>query len=533
MNKIFISCKESIIENNRCFYGSFSIGPFTETQSLTIGNALRRTLLSECSGLAIISVLIEDVTHEYSTLPGVRDSVLDILLNLKEIVFKKTTNPWFFYKQKGISSVYNSIGASFFKPMVAYLKVKGPGIVRAKDLRLPPFIQLVDPDQYIATLSENGVLNMKVIIMEGKNYIIQKNTEFIDYSFIKKRRTLFNNLKELLNKSSVASKPNLKKTMDLKTALNVEQFTPSKTKQIKHNDDMNYQFFHSFKNAAPLNIDAVFNPIKKVNYIIEVNDNKMVDHSNEKYTFIDEISKFMESSDLYKRNFPFLSETYSSLLPETKLNPTKSNLDKNILKNKQFLTELIDYIEEYSKEELWTYSRSLHPLRKEGLLHTVMLEIWTNGSIHPREALSLAFSKLTNLFLNFEKTKIFYPMYKDISSYKKCLNNLSTNSNINLILSDTQKNSGNQKSLMTNSSLSRSEDTNYSLTEQSSGSETTEKLDISILNLNLRAYTNFKRANINTIKDLLDFIPSVTKDKLLNDFNIDGPTVEILLKLLK
>ena len=160
MKKIFISCKESIIENNRSFYGSFSIGPFSETQSLTIANTLRRTLLTECPGLAIISVLIEDVTHEYSTLPGVRDSVLDILLNLKEIVLKKDTNPWLLYKKDGISSVYNSVGSSFFKPMIGYLKVKGPGVVRAKDLRLPPFIKIVDPDQYIATLSENGILNI-------------------------------------------------------------------------------------------------------------------------------------------------------------------------------------------------------------------------------------------------------------------------------------------------------------------------------------------------------------------------------------
>ena len=92
MEKIFISCKESRIVNNRSFYGCFYLGPFDAGQSLTIGNALRRTLLSECTGIGIVSVIIENVHHEYTTLPNVRDSILDILLNLKEIVLKKKKN---------------------------------------------------------------------------------------------------------------------------------------------------------------------------------------------------------------------------------------------------------------------------------------------------------------------------------------------------------------------------------------------------------------------------------------------------------
>ena len=87
-NEFFIYCKESRIENNRSFYGSFSLGPFDAGQSITIANALRRTLLSELKGLAITSAEIEGAFHEYSTLPGVRDSILDILLNLKDIVLK-------------------------------------------------------------------------------------------------------------------------------------------------------------------------------------------------------------------------------------------------------------------------------------------------------------------------------------------------------------------------------------------------------------------------------------------------------------
>nr|UZA61465.1 RNA polymerase alpha subunit [Hyalogonium fusiforme] len=482
MNKVFISCKESRIENNKSFYGSFYLGPFNEGESLTIANALRRTLLSECPGLAIISVLIEDVNHEYSTLSGVRDSVLDILLNLKEIVLKKSKNPWLNYKPNGVCSVYNQVGSSFFKPVVGYLKVKGPGIVRAKDLRLPPFIQCVDPDQYIATLSENGSLNMKFVIMEGKSYIIQKAKDFVDYSLVKKRRLLLKQLKDLMM-SRLAVSPStcpmapsngtLGHSIDLKEAVNYELFhsrlayskysrdgkdaqlhgvsaaegglasglirplpchgtfrakslAPSLKAPMKGSSKPKpftaplskgtFPIGNAFKNASALNIDAVFSPIKKVNYIIEVSDNKIVNlNYHDKYSFMTYISTLIESGYFYKKNFPFLTTAFSPYYNA-----------QNALKEKKFMQDLMQYVETYSTEELWSSSRSLHPLRKEGALHTVILEIWTNGSLHPREALSMAFSHLTELFMNLEKTKVFNPIYKDVSSYKKCLNTLPT-----------------------------------------------------------------------------------------------------------
>ena len=181
---MFISCKESRIENNRSFYGRFHLGTFEPGQSLTIANALRRSLLSDCVGVAIISLKIENVYHEYSTLPGVKDSILDIILNFKEIVLKKIKNPlqgFQGYKNKGICSIYEQIGSTFFKPMIGYLKVQGPGIVTAKDLRLPPFLQCVDPNQYIATLADDGFLNVKFVVMEGKSYFLQKPTKFSNF----------------------------------------------------------------------------------------------------------------------------------------------------------------------------------------------------------------------------------------------------------------------------------------------------------------------------------------------------------------
>jgi DNA-directed RNA polymerase alpha subunit len=447
MNKLFISCKESRIENNRSFYGCFYIGPFDEVQSLTIANALRRTLLSDCTGLGITSVTIENANHEYATLPGVRESVLDIILNLKEIVLKKTANActppfgtgigarhWSTYKNKGISSIYEQVGTSYFRPVIGYLKVKGPGVVRSKDLRLPAFVQCVDPNQYIATLADDGFLCMKFVIMEGKGYLIQKNDTFVDSTLVNKRRELLNQLKELTqktlplpseNKGNSLSSPLKRETIEESKAINPNTTVPSqslgfvspleiqaqqrenfKLKKLKKSallqkssifDSSDKQ--NLFMNATPLNIDTVFNPVTKVNYIIEANDNYLVDSLHKKTTFIDEISSLLESSKYLKTNFPFLNNVISS---ETI--------------NEKEITNIIDTL---STSEFNFLANFLHPLKRESTPHTILLEIWTNGSLHPRDALSIGLNNLTSVFLNLTNTKVYNPIYTSTALYKK------------------------------------------------------------------------------------------------------------------
>lgn len=197
LENLTLCCIESRIENNRNFYGRFQLGPFETGQGLTVANALRRTLLSELSGLAIVAVEIEGARHEYSTLPGIRESVLDILLNLKQIV---------------LTSRFQ-----IHQPQFGYLQVQGPGIVKAGDLKLPLSIQCVDPEQYIATLSYDGVLNIKFFVCQGKNYVS------------------FSNLTGELQETAL-----------LKTL---------KTQFVK--------------NSNLLPIDAVFMPVNKVNYLLE------------------------------------------------------------------------------------------------------------------------------------------------------------------------------------------------------------------------------------------------------------------------
>ena len=201
-----MSCKEIRIEPTvpKLYYGCFYIGTFKNGQALTVANALRRTLLSEISGLAITGVQIDGVLHEYSTLPGIRETVLDILLNLKEIILKKT------------------IQHPLKKTQIGYLNARGPGPVRASDLKLPPMIQIVDPEQYIATLSGEGNLNVRLIIEEGKEFMTLKKTFSFD-----------------------------------------------------SNDNQN------LKNTKFLSIEAIFSPIKKVNYIIESKGSESLQPANE------------------------------------------------------------------------------------------------------------------------------------------------------------------------------------------------------------------------------------------------------------
>nr|YP_009106113.1 alpha subunit of RNA polymerase [Paradoxia multiseta]AIT94952.1 alpha subunit of RNA polymerase [Paradoxia multiseta] len=151
MEHLVLSCLESRLEENGSIYGRFLLGPFKVGQGTTIGTALRRTLLSELQSLAITAAEIKGATHQYSSIPGVRESTLDIVLNLKQIVLT--------------GEIINGL------PAVGYLTVQGPKTARARDLKLPNGICCVDEDQHIASVSANGVLTIKFVVSAGKNYV--------------------------------------------------------------------------------------------------------------------------------------------------------------------------------------------------------------------------------------------------------------------------------------------------------------------------------------------------------------------------
>ena len=114
----------------------------------TLGNTLRRTLLSRIPGAAVTTIQIEGVEHEFSTVPGVVEDVVDIILNIKRIVVRMEDND----------------------PQTLYLSAKGAGTVTAGDLKLPAGVEIVNPDLHIATLSASGRLEMEMAVAPGVGY---------------------------------------------------------------------------------------------------------------------------------------------------------------------------------------------------------------------------------------------------------------------------------------------------------------------------------------------------------------------------
>jgi DNA-directed RNA polymerase subunit alpha len=130
-------------------YGKFTIEPLERGFGLTVGNALRRALLSSLQGAAVTAVKIEGVLHEFSTIPGVLEDVSEIILNLKQIRFKMHAD----YK------------------LNARFKLTGPGELKAGDLQADPGIEVLNPDLHVATLNKEGQIDMEVEVSAGRGYI--------------------------------------------------------------------------------------------------------------------------------------------------------------------------------------------------------------------------------------------------------------------------------------------------------------------------------------------------------------------------
>ena len=128
-------------------YGKFIFESLERGQSITLGNSLRRILLSDLTGLAIVALRIAGINNEFSSIPGVLEDVLEIILNIKEIVLK----------------------GSIDQPVLGRLKVDGPKIITAGLIEISQ-VNIVNPNHYIATISDNSVLEMEFKIESGKNY---------------------------------------------------------------------------------------------------------------------------------------------------------------------------------------------------------------------------------------------------------------------------------------------------------------------------------------------------------------------------
>ena len=157
MNNIFIKClKSEKIQSGVC-HGQFVIDSLRPGQGITIGNQLRRVLLGDLGGVSISAVRIAGITHEFSTIPGVREDILEILLNLKGIVFKSKTQD-------------NQFGR---------LKIQGPSVVTADLIQLPSDLEIVNPNHYIATISTANILEIEFKFEYGTGYRLASQT-FLD-----------------------------------------------------------------------------------------------------------------------------------------------------------------------------------------------------------------------------------------------------------------------------------------------------------------------------------------------------------------
>jgi len=137
-------------------YGKFVAEPFERGFGITIGNSLRRILLSSLQGAAIASVKIDGVLHEFSTIPGVKEDATEILLNLKEIRLKLHTDG----------------------PKTIRVKAEGPKVVKAGDILTGEAVEILNPDHLIATLSRDAKLSMEMMVKMGKGYVpAERNKE--------------------------------------------------------------------------------------------------------------------------------------------------------------------------------------------------------------------------------------------------------------------------------------------------------------------------------------------------------------------
>lgn len=137
------------VEEETATYGKFVVEPLERGYGATLGNALRRVLLGSLTGAAITAVKIEGITHEFSTIPGVVEEVLEILLNLKEIVFRSYSD----------------------SPKVITLSAKGKGEVLAGTIEHDAEIEIVNSDHKIATLEGNGKISLEMIVERGKGFV--------------------------------------------------------------------------------------------------------------------------------------------------------------------------------------------------------------------------------------------------------------------------------------------------------------------------------------------------------------------------
>ncbi|MBQ7717946.1 MAG: DNA-directed RNA polymerase subunit alpha [Clostridia bacterium] len=141
-----VECTE-LDENNH--YGKFTVEPLERGYGITLGNSLRRIMLSSLPGAAVTSVKIDGILHEFSSIPGVKEDVSEIILNIKRLVVKMHTDA----------------------PKTVYIEANGACEITAADIKIDQDVEILNPDLHIATLNEDAKLYMEITINKGRGYV--------------------------------------------------------------------------------------------------------------------------------------------------------------------------------------------------------------------------------------------------------------------------------------------------------------------------------------------------------------------------
>jgi len=168
MNYPYINCLKSERFDSGILYGQFLINSLRSGQGITIGNILRRVLLGDLSGTCITAIRIAGIRDEFSVIIGVREDILEILLNLKGVILKSET----------------------LDSQVGHLKVQGPAIITANSIQLPENLKIINPNHYIATISTNNTVEIELKFEPGTGYKLagqtfsEKSEDFIEMDAI-------------------------------------------------------------------------------------------------------------------------------------------------------------------------------------------------------------------------------------------------------------------------------------------------------------------------------------------------------------
>ena len=149
MNLLMVQRPQISEEEVTAERSKFTIEPLEPGFGYTLGNSLRRTLLSSIPGASITQIKIDGVLHEFSTIDGVTEDITDIVLNLKELVIRSENE----------------------ETNTVYLKVTGPSEVTAGDIELPAGVEILNPDHHIATLNKRATLSVELTVEQGRGYV--------------------------------------------------------------------------------------------------------------------------------------------------------------------------------------------------------------------------------------------------------------------------------------------------------------------------------------------------------------------------